>query len=84
MYPAIEVPILEAIKAAAEKLGTSKDQSITSVERGVVLYESAKQAMLITQQKRIPPFFHNAIKNNFLQEIEVTDYNKLDDYPCED
>ena len=83
-YPAIEDPILEAIKAAAEKLGTSKDQSITSVERGVVLYEAAKQAMLIAQQKGVPPFFHNAIKKNFPQEIEVTDYNKLDDYPCED
>lgn len=83
-YPDLEDPILDAVVDAAGRLSASDDLSVTAVERGIVLYEAALQAMREAQRKEMKPFFHHAVEVEEPEEIEVADYSKLDDYPDED
>jgi intracellular multiplication protein IcmO len=83
-YPVINDPILDAVKTAAGRLSAVEDQSITPIERGIFLYETARQAMLAAQQKGIAPFYHQEVEDDVPQEVEVTDYNTLDDDSYED
>jgi len=83
-YPNIDDPILDAVKTAAGRLSAIEDQCITPIERGIFLYETARQAMLAAQQNGIVPFYHQEVEDDVPQEVEVTDYNTLDDDSYED
>lgn len=83
-YPDLEDPILVAVVDAAGKLSASEENSVTAVERGIVLYEAALRAMREAQRKEMKPFFHRPIEVEEPAEVVVNDYSKVDDYDDEE
>ncbi|ANY18514.1 hypothetical protein [Bordetella pseudohinzii] len=83
-YPDLDDPILAAVSQVAGRLSASTDLAVTAIERGIVLYEAALQAMREAQRNGTSPFFHRPVEPESPELMAAVDYNKLDEYPEED
>ncbi len=76
-YPLLDDPILDAVTTAAKHMNALSHQHFTATERGVVLYEAARQALRDARAAGREAFWHAAIAAAPLDEsddFEVLEY----------
>ncbi|MEB0221369.1 hypothetical protein [Pseudomonas sp. AB12(2023)] len=75
-YPDLTDPILDAIKACAEQMNSIQRFEVSPVERGIVLFESARKALRAAEAAGLTGYMHEARHNDPYELVGADDYDE--------